>query len=202
MVVDGKTEEGKNALIKWQFGEMEKCFNDDSILVENQNDEAESDDDLDDIFSRNVEPDIDGFRKVVYQSFSGLLPSMMTNFNIHVPVGKSHYGVTFVQSYSPEFRILSERIVSLRSKAFYYVHAPGSKEEGMLINIDSFEKNGRSYTNFMMEFVRKLEHRISTNFGFLNRLEIRVRVPDPSKVDSLDRALEGAYHYLVKMTER
>ena len=70
----------------------------------------------------------------------------MTNFNMHIPFGDNGNGVTFLQAYAPDLRILSDRIGTLKSKAFNDMHAPGSTEEDIHINLETMEKNGGNYT--------------------------------------------------------
>ena len=189
MVVHGQSKGGNPAMIHWLI---------DTKLKEVIDDDSDSDND-----HNHPKPSYDeNTKKVIYQAFSGIVPSETLNYNIHMPMPESGLAMTFLQVYSPDLRILSAIIDTHKMKAFDLAHAPGSKEQGIQINLDNFDKNGSQYTEFLLNYITSLEKRIMKTLGFLNRVEIRVRVRDPKDISSYHDALGGGYRRLSTMIER
>ena len=143
---------------------------------------------------------------MTFQCFGGLLPSLYTNYNLlyNKPCSDFLSPITFIQSYSPDLRLLKEHSKQLQKAAFTIKYPYSNQTDKASLNMTNIDEAGKQFCQYQHKFCEHMENRFSRGDGWLNRLELRVKLSkeDICKSDGLEKAMKQAFIDLWSMQTR
>ena len=129
-------------------------------------------------------------KRMTFQCFGGLLPSAYTNYNLMYSKPSSDFTspITFIQSYSPDLRLLKEHSKELQNAAFDIKYPSSHQVDKASLNMTNIDEAGKRFCQYQHKFFEHMEKRLSGDNGWLNRIELRIKCDPNNFIEAIEQA--------------